>query len=322
VEFEDIIQFPEAKRSCTEDDGQHQLSPHVSSERRLLTPLEAGVGTGGRVFHGSLVQVESANHYDEECKYLNIQTITAVYHLKKWSLEELRLQDYYHGYKYGKAQGVPQSSNKGPFSGFGALFGGLFAGPAAANHKLDSGASIEMMKCIICLEKNIPKHDSITTKCGHVYCRGCIRQLFTRSMSDPELFPPRCCKEAIPYEQVLFLFPGNFKHRFDERLEEFNTPNPIYCPTINCGKFLAPRTFKHDNTASCEKCKENTCTKCRAKAHEQENCPADKDLEELRMVGKESNWQICFNCKNLVELNTGCYHITLVHLPSFLPISE
>jgi IBR domain, a half RING-finger domain/Zinc finger, C3HC4 type (RING finger) len=270
------------------------------------------VGTGGRAFHGSLVPVEAARQYDEECKFLNLQTITTVYDLNKWSMEELRLQDYYHGYKYGKPAGVPQSSNKRSFDGFSGFIGGLFTGPAATKLKLDSGALVKMMKCVICLEK-MPKHDCITIKCGHVYCRGCIRQLFARSLSDPELFPPRCCKEAIPYEQVLFLFPGHFKQRFDERLEEFNTVDPIYCPTVNCGHFLAPRTFNPNNTTSCKKCKENTCTKCRAKAHGQKNCPADKDFEELRRFGKDSNWQICFRCKNLVELQMGCYHITLVH---------
>ncbi|QDS78064.1 hypothetical protein FKW77_003476 [Venturia effusa] len=297
----DAAQSPAAKRIRRED---------ISTETQMITPLEAGVGTGGRVFNGTLVQVDAAQHSDEDCRYHNLQTITSLDILEQWSLEELRLQDYYHGYRYNKPAGVPQSSNKRSFSGFmGDRIGGS-SESAVTKRKLDNGASVELTECIICL-KNKVKHESITTECGHTYCRGCITRLFQRSLSNPELFPPRCCKIAIAYDQVHLLFPGEFRQRFDERLEEFETADPIYCPTVDCGKFLPPRIYQQEtNTAACDECKEIACTKCRRKAHEEDVCPGDKDLEELRKIGKDFNWQVCYKCKNMVELRIGCYHIS------------
>lgn len=253
VDCNDTTQSPAVKRMRTD----------ISYERQLTTPLDAGIGTGRRVFNGSLVRVEKHMRYREtfttptvqtanavsasdmksieECTFLNFQTMTD---MRNWSLDELRLQEYYHGYRYRKPVGVPQSSNKRTFNCFGGNSGEAIAvdvsGPAAAKRKLDGGASAGMTKCIICLDR-MDKYDSVTIKCGLTYCRDCIHLLFSRSLSDPELFPPRCCKEAIPYEQVLVLFPGHFNRRFDDRLEEFYTANPIYCPTVNSGQFLAPR---------------------------------------------------------------------------------
>lgn len=107
------------------------------------------------MFNGTLIRVES----DEGCRFQNLLTITSVFELRTWSLEELRLQDYYHGYKCPNAAGVPQSSNKRSFGGFlvGSLSGAC--GTAATKRKLDNGTSAEMTKCIICLDKKV-KHDS------------------------------------------------------------------------------------------------------------------------------------------------------------------
>lgn len=55
-------------------------------------PLEADVGTGERVFDGSIEQDEM---WPASC--IDLQTITSVHELKHWSLEELRLYNYEHG---------------------------------------------------------------------------------------------------------------------------------------------------------------------------------------------------------------------------------
>jgi len=38
-------------------------------------------------------------------------------------------------------------------------------------------------------------------------------------------------------------------------------------------------------------------------------CKVDEDRQAILAAAKEKGWQACYNCGNMVDLNTGCHHM-------------
>ena len=70
--------------------------------------------------------------------------------------------------------------------------------------------------------------------CKHSYCRECVTRLFEDSITDESLFPPRCCREAIPLSRVRDLLESELTARFESKSIEFNDPLRTYCAVPSC----------------------------------------------------------------------------------------
>lgn len=57
----------------------------------------------------------------------------------------------------------------------------------------------------------------------------------------------------------------------------------------------------------CHTCHARTCTLCKRIAHDG---PCLDEETEIMELAKQSGWQQCPKCHHLIELNTGCNHIT------------
>ncbi|KAF2655140.1 hypothetical protein K491DRAFT_679106 [Lophiostoma macrostomum CBS 122681] len=174
---------------------------------------------------------------------------------------------------------------------------------------LDSYCPNCLAKCSACLEIVVVK-DTVTLKCQpepHVYCHGCLVDLFKCALVDTSLFPPRCCKVAIPIETCREIVPKDFIKDFDLKVEELATPNPTYCADPACANFIQAKNIKHD-IGTCVFCRTKTCTICKKEEHKG-LCPEDPQVKLLMDAAKRSKWQMCSNCKNMVELSSGCFHM-------------
>jgi hypothetical protein len=170
--------------------------------------------------------------------------------------------------------------------------------------------------CSSCLDMH-PKHDMLQLPCkdegdheNHAYCRDCLQRLFESSVTDPSHFPPRCCNKIIPLFSCTPFLSQALVVRFVERREELGTPNRTYCSNPKCSKWVRPANIKA-NVANCTECLQKTCATCKSKEHTG-LCPEDKDVKELLSVARQKRWQTCPSCKEMVELEKGCYHITYV----------
>ncbi|KAF1992073.1 hypothetical protein K402DRAFT_388639 [Aulographum hederae CBS 113979] len=163
-------------------------------------------------------------------------------------------------------------------------------------------------QCCSCMEE-MPLLMTLAAPCGDVYCRGCIRQLFQGSMTDEELFPPRCCRQNIPVEQLEHIFDQGFIQAFKERALEMATPNRTYCSHPSCARFIPPGSIIAD-IATCPRCNIRTCSLCKQASHEGQLCPEDRAFQMLMDVAGENGWQQCHRCRTMVELNHGCNHMT------------
>ncbi|KAK5991450.1 ATP-dependent RNA helicase DEAH12-like protein [Cladobotryum mycophilum] len=170
-----------------------------------------------------------------------------------------------------------------------------------------SSIKVTRRNCVACGD-DFRSTEIINCPCSHEYCRGCILELFRASMLDESLFPPRCCTQPIPMEANLAFFSATLVGEFRAKEIEYGTPNRTYCHQPRCSAFVPPQ-FIRGGVARCVKCRASTCTTCKGAAHN-EDCPDDPATQELLRVAGENGWQRCQSCRRMVELDTGCNHIT------------
>ncbi|KAF2686028.1 hypothetical protein K458DRAFT_274706, partial [Lentithecium fluviatile CBS 122367] len=168
------------------------------------------------------------------------------------------------------------------------------------------------IRCVACLDFH-PVENTITLECEpqpHVYCRACLLDLFEASIgSDASLFPPRCCKKPVSLDLCRQLLPKEEVKKFDMRIEEITTKDPIYCSSPHCAQYIQKRMIS-SGIARCLVCNQRTCAVCKAEEHQDQLCPDDEGTKMLKDQAKKERWQECTSCKNLVELTAGCFHIT------------
>ncbi|EAW16109.1 BRcat and Rcat domain-containing protein [Aspergillus fischeri NRRL 181] len=162
-----------------------------------------------------------------------------------------------------------------------------------------------LYECAVCTEL-VPSTDIIPAPCSHTYCRICAVRLFQDSMTDETLFPPRCCRKEIPLSLVSGFLGLARSQQFEEKAIEFSDPHRTYCSNPSCSEYIFPYSVS-SYIGTCSHCSSRTCMRCKKPAHEGD-CP-DED-EELLQLAEREGWRRCFQCRNMIELGTGCNHIT------------
>jgi hypothetical protein len=178
-------------------------------------------------------------------------------------------------------------------------------------------------QCVVCME-NYPVRKVTQLKCKHCFCAECLKEMFLRATKDETEMPPKCCSIQIPAKSVynpskkIFIFRHPELEKYNQKKLEYATADRVYCCNKNCGMFIAPKFIK-DGVATCtpysgnrKGCKVKTCARCKKPAHINDLDCLDKDpaTAALEKLAKEQGWRQCLRCKMMVELRTGCYHIT------------
>jgi hypothetical protein len=178
----------------------------------------------------------------------------------------------------------------------------------------DEVAVIRHGTCTSCLDM-FPESDMLQLSCkgagdteAHGYCRDCLARLFEYSITDTSHFPPRCCTKIVPFFSCVPFLPHSLLSRFVAKREELETPNRTYCSDVDCSKWIKPVNIT-EGVATCRECGSKTCETCKSKQHDG-LCPEDKDVKDLLGVAQRQQWKACPDCKEMVELEGGCYHIT------------
>lgn len=182
---------------------------------------------------------------------------------------------------------------------------------AAKRAKAPTAAALrpsQLRSCTACCAGDVPFFDVARCPCSHEYCRVCIASLFRASISDESLFPPRCCGQPIPLDSVKTFLPTRFVGEFRAKELEYGTPNRTYCHRSTCSTFVPPQ-FICGDTATCPRCRSETCVMCKGASHD-DDCPEDVATQDILRIGAENGWQRCHACRRMVELNTGCNHIS------------
>lgn len=182
------------------------------------------------------------------------------------------------------------------------------AGKALYPSTDDTDATEREVQCSVCLNSK-SYFEVTTTACGHHYCKPCIQQFFRDSFKDDTLFPPRCCKQHIDPDAIKIFMTRAILERFEEKMVEFNTMDKTYCSNKVCAAFIMPATISGD-VGQCTKCGTLTCAFCKSEAHGEKQCEEDPALKAVIALAETEGWRRCSQCKTMIELRMGCYHMT------------
>lgn len=181
----------------------------------------------------------------------------------------------------------------------------------AASHGAGPSENTKVLnrRCEVC--NDITKIFNVARlPCRHEYCRSCLENLFSSSMTDETLFPPRCCRQVVPLASVQIFLTNETAKLFEEKSPELSTPNRTYCHQPKCSTWIPPAKIAND-IGTCPNCSQRTCVLCKGAGHSDE-CPTDEISQMLLNLAQESGWQRCYQCRRVVELNIGCNHMTYV----------
>lgn len=70
--------------------------------------------------------------------------------------------------------------------------------------------------CVSC-EDSYPSDEVWQAPCSHHYCTECLEQLHRACMTDETLYPPRCCRNEMPWDDVRVKINGRLATRFQEK---------------------------------------------------------------------------------------------------------
>ncbi|KAF8841101.1 hypothetical protein BDN67DRAFT_967583 [Paxillus ammoniavirescens] len=179
----------------------------------------------------------------------------------------------------------------------------------AANHPTGN-------TCVICQDPI--RGSEIRAPCGHHYDIACVTELFQAATRDETLYPPRCCRRNIPVARVQPYLSQTLITEFQQKSEEFSTLKRVYCSSPHCSRFLGPLSERiwGGKIYACPApdCTRRTCGSCRGEYRGLmlHNCHTDAgaDTAQVLTLGRDAGWSRCPGCSQMIELNTGCFHMT------------
>lgn len=157
---------------------------------------------------------------------------------------------------------------------------------------LNSPATPHDLQCAACDDQLSPENNW-QAPCQHAYCLDCLEQLFRLCLEDEILYPPRCCKQIMPWSEVQGLVSGGLVIDFEGKREELDTQNRTYCSDPACSTFIGACHIAADTAvATCPACEKLSCVKCKSASHAGD-CPSDPSVQAILDVARKENWQRC-----------------------------
>ena len=190
-----------------------------------------------------------------------------------------------------------------------------------------------LQSCSICCDDK-PLPIMVTMKCSHKFCSHCLRAYVDKKVQSRQV-PIRCpqpgCKYCISATECRSFLLFNSFESLEKALAEANLlhSDRIYCPFPNCSVLLDPReclsarassSSQSDNSCvECPVCQRFICVACKVPWHSSMSCEEFQNLPEeerdvsditLHRLAQNKRWKRCQQCRRMIELTQGCYHMT------------
>lgn len=193
-------------------------------------------------------------------------------------------------------------------------------------------ASKEKEKCSICCEDRAAQM-MITMRCAHKFCSHCMKTYVDGKVQSSEV-PIRCpqlgCKYHITSTECKSFLPVASYERLEIAFTAANVLNSekIYCPFPDCSVLFDPleclstRASSSSNLENgcveCPDCHRFICVECVVPWHTSMSCEEYQDLPlsereagdiTLHSLAQNKRWKRCQQCRRMIELAHGCYHM-------------
>ncbi|EOA28357.1 hypothetical protein CARUB_v10024561mg [Capsella rubella] len=181
--------------------------------------------------------------------------------------------------------------------------------------------------CGICLEETDEERMFFTDKCLHRHCYSCVKQhVEVKLLSGIE---PTCleygCKFVLTLESCSKVLTAKLIDMWKHKMKEDSVPaaEKIYCPYPSCSMLMSKTELsshedEQSNVRSCIKCCGLFCIDCKVPSHTDLSCEDYKKLHpdplvddlKLQSLANNNMWRQCVKCRHLIELSSGCNHMT------------
>ncbi|KAI1408789.1 hypothetical protein F5Y13DRAFT_105322 [Hypoxylon sp. FL1857] len=272
---------------------------HTSLDER---PRDARVSTDGNDSHPPEVPAKSKKRslfnilrrLNKASEGGESSATGAVLHKRdvSWSSLEMSAQAAKRRFVPDVLRKTPTNSNSSPTSS---------ARPSIYNAEVE---------CVSCLDDFNPK-EMVKAPC-HSYCKPCFRRLIHTTCENEQQWPPKCCLNPIPTNTIILNIDEELKRTYRGRAAEWDLPisDRIYCSQSSCSIWIRPDQINHArNIARCSG-GHWTCTICRGRQHEGDDCPQDRDMLRTDELAEEEGWKRCYGCHAYVEHREACQHMT------------
>ncbi|XP_058203296.1 E3 ubiquitin-protein ligase RSL1-like [Rhododendron vialii] len=202
------------------------------------------------------------------------------------------------------------------------------------NRPLGSSSLKNMYEtCVICLDEIDTGQIFSVDGCLHRYCFSCMKQHVEVKLLNGML--PKCphegCNSELKIETSRKFLTPKLIEIMSQRLEEASIPvtEKIYCPYPDCSALMSKsevleyskRTLfgtERLGVRKCSKCEKLFCINCKVPWHSNTSCldyksrnpyPPAADAK-LKTLADENLWRQCVKCNHMIELESGCYHMT------------
>lgn len=269
------------------------------SDRRMTQSIANAVQTDGELISSAVREEEMSCEDHAAAHRMNGSNVTCAVQLQAGLLD----------YKILSKLAGKYISEEAGFSLYKNNADSESQAESSAGASFHSGPTndLRQVQCIGCTETK-RYFDVIEVACGHVYCTDCLQEHYRLASKDESLFPPRCCRMPFDFGQVCIFLTKELKDQFQRAKVEFDTKDRTYCSYGACSAFI-PTDNVDGDTARCLKCGTVTCIVCKSNAHDGD-CPDDEALQNTLKLAAQNGWQRCYSCHRLLELDTGCNHMT------------
>ncbi|XP_057812104.1 E3 ubiquitin-protein ligase RSL1 [Salvia miltiorrhiza] len=187
--------------------------------------------------------------------------------------------------------------------------------------------------CSICFEEKLSSM-MLSFKCSHKFCSHCMKTYVEGKVHSTQV-PIRCpqlgCKYCISATECSLFLPVTSYESLERALAEANvlSSKKIYCPYPSCSVLLDPHdclstrassSSQSDNSCvECPVCQGFICVDCEVQWHSSMTCEEyqslpleERDASDLTLhrLAQNKRWRRCVQCRRMIELTHGCYHMT------------
>ena len=174
--------------------------------------------------------------------------------------------------------------------------------------------------CILCY-KTVAGPLMIALECGHAFCENCYREYLTEAIiSGPESIFTKCpmdeCNIIVPQELFQTLLPGKLFNKYKMfvfRSFVDNRSDVKWCPAPGCTCAASyPKGKSREITCDCGY---SWCFGCGKESHRPLSCDLLLKWNQKMIHDDDSLWLLantksCPKCKNAIQKNLGCMHMT------------
>ncbi|XP_068654570.1 E3 ubiquitin-protein ligase RSL1-like isoform X1 [Aristolochia californica] len=181
--------------------------------------------------------------------------------------------------------------------------------------------------CPMCCEEKLPSQ-MVTLSCSHKFCSHCLMTYMDKKVVTA-VAPIRCPQLRCTYYISASEYKSFLPVSSSEKMERFLAEANIYCPYTSCSVLLNPQQCLSTRASSssqsetscieCPDCQRFICANCGVPWHSSMTCEEyqslpieDRDAGNitLQRLAQNQRWKRCQECRRMIELAQGCYHIT------------